>query len=81
MAKLYLEIIAKDKVLVRDEVDMVEACGTLGEFGILPGHIQFFTTLEPGEIRYIKGGKVNVISAGAGFAEVIGDRVTILVEA
>ena len=42
---LNLEIITPEKVLVSEEVDMVEAKGSLGEFGVLPGHIQFLTVL------------------------------------
>lgn len=80
MAKLHLEIITPEEVLLRDEVDMVEANGTLGEFGVLPGHIQFFTTIEEGEIRCIKEGKITHVSAGKGFAEIINDKVTFLIE-
>ncbi|MEM3153053.1 MAG: F0F1 ATP synthase subunit epsilon [Candidatus Nitrosocaldus sp.] len=80
MARIYLEIVTPDRVLVRDEVDIVEAPGTLGEFGVLPGHIQFFTTLEIGEIRYQKDGKTRYIACGGGFAEVYGDRVTMLLD-
>jgi len=77
---LNLEIITPERVLVHEEVDMVEANGALGEFGILPGHIQFLTMLEIGEVRYMKGGKTIYIAASGGFAEVIEDKVTFLVE-
>jgi F-type H+-transporting ATPase subunit epsilon len=77
---LNLEIITPERVLVHEEVDMVEANGSLGEFGILPGHIQFLTMLEIGEVRYMKGGKATYIATSGGFAEVIDDKVTFLVE-
>ncbi|MCX7858207.1 MAG: hypothetical protein N2513_09590 [Deltaproteobacteria bacterium] len=80
MAKLYLEILTPEKVLVREEVDIFEAQGTLGEFGVLPGHIQFFTTLEPGQIRYGKDGKMTYVSSGSGFAEVLNDKVTVVLD-
>lgn len=80
MAMLSLEIVTPEKVLVKDEVDMVEANGALGEFGILPGHAHFLTTLEIGEIRYMKGGKTMRLATSGGFGEVIEDKVTFLLD-
>mgnify|MGYP001155557264 CR=1 FL=1 len=80
MAMLNLEIITPEKVVVKDEVDMVEANGTLGEFGILPGHTQFLTLLEVGEIRYMKGAKTISLATGGGIGEVVDDKVTFLLD-
>ncbi|HOE16072.1 MAG TPA: F0F1 ATP synthase subunit epsilon [Syntrophorhabdaceae bacterium] len=77
---LDLEIITPEKVLVKEQVDMVEAKGAYGEFGILPGHTQFLTAIEVGEIRYMKGGTTNYLATSGGYAEVIDDRVTILLD-
>jgi F-type H+-transporting ATPase subunit epsilon len=80
MAMLSLEIITPEKVLVKEDVDMVEANGALGEFGILPGHTEYLTILEIGEVRYMKGGKTMSIATGGGFGEVIDDKVTFLLD-
>ena len=80
MDSLRLEIITADRVVVSDEADMVEAKGTLGEFGILPGHIQFLSTIEIGEMRYTKGGTTRHLATSGGFAEVFEDKVTLLVD-
>ena len=77
---LSLEIITPERLVLQEEVDMVEARGEMGEFGILPGHIKFLTTVDIGEIRYYKGDKAKHVATSGGFAEVVGDRVTILVE-
>jgi len=77
---LSLEIITPRKLLVHEEVEMVEATGELGEFGILPGHIKFLTTLDAGEIRYMKGGRMKHLFAGGGFGEVVDDRIVFLVD-
>jgi len=77
---LNLEIITPRKLLVHEEVEMVEATGELGEFGILPGHIKFLTTLDAGEIRYMKGGRTKHLFAGCGFGEVVDDRIVFLVD-
>lgn len=80
MAMLNFEIITPEKLLVQEEADMVEATGELGEFGILPGHIKFLTTIGIGEIRYMKDGKTRHIATSGGFGEVIEDKVTFLVD-
>ena len=80
MGMLNFEIITPERLLVKEEVDMVEAKGELGEFGILPGHIKFLTTIDIGEIRYMKGGLTRHIAASGGFGEVVDDKVTFLVE-
>jgi len=80
MATLSLEIITPEKVLVKEEVDMVEANGSLGEFGILPGHTEFLTALQIGEIRYMKDGKTTTLAMSGGIAEVVNDKVTLLLD-
>jgi F-type H+-transporting ATPase subunit epsilon len=80
VSALNLEIITAEKVLVKEEVDMVEAKGSLGEFGILPGHIQFLTVLEIGEVRYMKEGKTSYLATSGGFGEVADDKVTFLLD-
>lgn len=77
---LNLEIITPEKTVVKDEVDIVEATGAEGEFGIMPGHTQFLTTLGIGEIRYTKNGETHYLASSAGLAEVVDDKVTILVD-
>jgi F-type H+-transporting ATPase subunit epsilon len=57
------------------------AQGALGEFGILPNHIPFLTTLQPGELRYRKGNQLEYLAVTGGFAEVSDNKVTILAEA
>jgi F-type H+-transporting ATPase subunit epsilon len=80
MGKLYLEIVTPEKVLESREVDTVIASGSEGEFGILPGHINFLSGIVPGELRYNDGSKWGHICVTTGFAEVSGDRVSILVD-
>ncbi|HOJ43411.1 MAG TPA: F0F1 ATP synthase subunit epsilon [Syntrophorhabdaceae bacterium] len=80
MSQLDLEIITPERVLVKEQVDLLEARSELGEFGILPGHIQFLTTVDIGEVRFVKDGKTYYIAAGGGFAEVVNDKVLMLLE-
>lgn len=77
---LSLEIITPEETLVKEEVDVVEAQGAYGEFGILPGHTQFLTTIKVGEVRYTKDDKIYYLSTGGGFAEVVDDKVVFLLD-
>jgi F-type H+-transporting ATPase subunit epsilon len=79
--RLHLEIITPDRVMVSEDVDMVEAHGALGEFGVLPGHISFLTSIVPGEVRYMTEGTTRHLAASRGFAEVVSNKVTFLLEA
>ena len=80
MGSLHLEVITPERVMVKEEVDMVEAKGALGEFGILPGHINFLTSIVPGELRYMRDGKTTHLATSGGFAEVVSDQVTFLLD-
>ena len=48
--------------------------------GILPGHAPLLTELEPGEIEYTSQGVEHALAVNWGFAEVLGDRVIVLVQ-
>jgi len=80
MGKLFLEIVTPEKVLASLEVDTVIAPGTEGEFGVLPEHINFLSGIVPGELRYNDGNRWEYMCVTTGFAEVSGDRVSILVD-
>jgi F-type H+-transporting ATPase subunit epsilon len=51
-----------------------------GEIGILPGHLPLFTQLDDGELRVQKGAKIESLACGRGFAEIAGDKVSVLAE-
>ena len=78
--KLTLEVVTPYGLLVRDEVDSVQAPGSEGSFGVLPGHIPMLTTLGAGEIVYHKGTETGRIVCLFGFCEVLPDRVHIMAE-
>ncbi len=73
-----LEIISMERVLLRDDVDMVVAPAWDGEVGILPNHAPMITMLQPGEVRIRKGGEEQYIFVSGGFLEVRDNRVVIL---
>jgi F-type H+-transporting ATPase subunit epsilon len=77
---LLLEVVTPDRQVVSTEVDIVVLPGVQGQFGVLVNHIPFLSALEIGEMYYRKGGQVDYIFLGGGFAEVTGDKVTVLVD-
>jgi len=79
--KMLLEIVAPSRQVVRSErVDEVIAPGSEGEFGVLPGHTPFLTTLQVGQLSYREGSEWHFVACDWGYAEVGPDRVIILAE-
>src|SRR5262249_17916603 len=76
---LALEIVTPDKAIVREDVDEVQLPGAEGAFGVLPGHTPLLALLEPGELWYRKAGTKTTFVLDFGLAEVLPDRVTVLV--
>jgi F-type H+-transporting ATPase subunit epsilon len=78
---LSLEVVTPDKSVVSDEAQIVVAPGAYGEFGVLPGHTTFLTTLRIGMIRYKdQTGNERIVFVNGGFAEVMLNTVTVLAE-
>ncbi len=80
MAQLLLEIVTPDKLVLSQDVDYVGAPGLLGEFGVMANHIPFLSALGIGSLMYKVGGKANYVFVSGGFAEVSGNKVTVLAE-
>jgi F-type H+-transporting ATPase subunit epsilon len=78
--RLLLEVATPDSLLLSREVDEVIAPGSEGDFGVLPGHTHFLSTLRIGELSYRVGDQTNYMSVLWGFAEVTPTKVTILAE-
>ncbi len=79
--KVAFELVSPERLLLSREVDMVVVPGAEGDFGVLPGHAPFATTLRPGVIDVYDGDRIDerVFVAG-GFAEVTPERCTVLAE-
>lgn len=78
--KLKLEIVTPHGLVYNDEVDEVVAPGSEGEFGVLPQHIPFLTTLKIGMLTYKKGNETGHFFVNWGYAEVGPDKVLILAD-
>jgi len=76
--KLTLEIVTPDRPLVSAAVDELQLPGADGYFGVLPDHAPLLARLQVGELWYRIGQERHYLAIAFGFAEVLGDRVTVL---
>ena len=78
--KLQLQVLTPHGLVIDEEVDEVVCSGSEGEFGVLPGHVPFFTTLKIGMLVYKKGNASQFVFVNWGYAEVSPDKVMILAD-
>ena len=78
--ELILEIVTPGKMMFTGGVEEVTVPGTEGEFGVLRGHEAFLTSVDIGELSFIKDGKKSYYAVNTGFAEVTANKVTVLIE-
>jgi F-type H+-transporting ATPase subunit epsilon len=76
--RLTLELATPTRLVVTAEVDEVVVPGSLGYFGVLPGHAPLLATLGIGEVTYRIGRDEYHVAIAGGFAEVRNDKVIIL---
>jgi F-type H+-transporting ATPase subunit epsilon len=78
--KLLLEIVTPQGLVFSEEVDEVTASGSEGEFGVLPGHVPFVTTLRIGMLTSKTGNAVKHFFVNWGYAEVGPEKVLVLAD-
>jgi F-type H+-transporting ATPase subunit epsilon len=78
--KLKLEIVTPYGLVLSEDVNEITASGTEGEFGVLPGHVPFVTTLKIGMLTIKKDNKTEYVFVNSGYAEVLPDKVIILAD-
>ncbi len=80
MAGLHFEFVSPESVLFSGDVDQVDLPGIEGDLGILPNHAPLVTTLRPGIVTIIQGGKRDPIVVVGGVAEVGPGGLTVLAD-
>jgi F-type H+-transporting ATPase subunit epsilon len=77
-----LVIVTPERQLLRQTVVEVTLPGGDGCLGVLPGHAPLITELGIGELTYRakSASEEELLAIISGFAEVLGDRVTVLAE-
>ena len=81
MADIFkIEIITPDRIFYEGEADFVEFTTAAGEIGVYANHIPMTTVLAPGIVTIHNGEEEVLAAVHAGFAEILGDKVTLLAE-
>jgi len=78
---LGFELVSPEKLLLSVDAEMVMVPGEAGDMGILPGHAPVISSLRLGviEVTRVGGGEERIFVAG-GFAEMAGNKLTVLAE-
>jgi F-type H+-transporting ATPase subunit epsilon len=79
-AFIELNVITPEKKLLSQDAGFLIAPGYEGCFGVLPGHAPLVTLLKAGQLSVGWGERPDRYAVSSGYAEVLPDRVTILVE-
>lgn len=78
---MYVKIIAPDRAFYEGDVSFIEFNTTEGILGIYPKHIPMTVVIAPGVLKIEEnGGEVKEAALHSGFAEILGDSITILAE-
>lgn len=75
-----LTIVTPEKPVASEEVDEVTVPGINGEFGVLPEHTTFLTTLGEGTVTYRIGSQTKSCQIKGGFCEVRSNEVSVLAD-
>lgn len=79
---LQFELVSPERLLVSRDVGMVVVPGAEGDFGVLRDHAPLISTVRPGVIDVYDDGTTisDRIFVSGGFAEVTGERCTVLAD-
>lgn len=76
---LRFEFIAQERIILQDDVSLVQVPSASGILGILPRHAPLMAVIVPGEVMVRKDGvEDRYFAVGGGFMEVRPDKVILL---
>ena len=75
-----IEIVTPEARVYEDTIESVVMPTTSGEIDILPGHIPIVTEVQAGELIVSKSGTHQSLAISKGFAQCVGDKISILAE-
>lgn len=78
--KMSFSLVSPERKLAEEDADMVVIPGAEGDFGALPGHAPFLTTLRPGVVRVEVERSTTEYVVTGGFAEVSPEGAAVLAE-
>jgi len=76
-----LDLVTPERMFFSGPVKELVAPGVMGEFGVLAGHASMLAELTTGRLLYRDASGEKSLVAQGGFAEVTGEKVTVLLDA
>jgi len=80
MNSFNLEIVTPIRELDEGQVTYIRCPGLDGSFGVMANHREGIIALTVGEIKVTRDGKDEFLATSGGFAEIMKDKVKLLVE-
>ena len=80
MNTIQLEIVTPTRILDEGQVSYVRCPGVDGSFGVMANHIEGIIVLDVGEVKVRKNSQDEYLAISGGYAEIMGDRLELLVE-
>lgn len=78
---MQLQLITPEKILFEGEAAYISVPGMLGDFGVLPGHAPFVSTLKEGTVMVdLASGEKKTFAVASGIAEVLPEKCVLLVD-
>ena len=78
--QIHLEVVTPAGAVVSEDVDIVNAPGYGGDFGVVANHAPFLSTIKIGLLTYVQGNDRKSLMISGGFSEVSNNKITFLVE-
>jgi len=78
--QIHLEVVTPAGAVVSEDVDIVNAPGYGGDFGVLANHAPFLSTIKIGMLTYEQNKERSSLMISGGFSEVSNNKITFLVE-
>jgi F-type H+-transporting ATPase subunit epsilon len=78
---MQLQLITPEKILFEGDAKYISVPGTMGEFGVLPGHEPFVSTLQAGTVGVeLASGEKKEFPVTGGIAEIVPEKCVLLVD-
>jgi len=78
--QIRLEVVTPAGSVVNEDVNIVNAPGYGGDFGVLANHAPMLSTIKIGTLTYEKDKSRELLMISGGFCEVSNNKITFLVE-
>lgn len=80
MSEFRLEIVTPERTVVNADVEMAVCPGLMGEFGVMPNHVNMLAALKTGVLRYRINSRDEHVFISGGFVDMNNNVLSVLAE-